>query len=360
MKRRDLMLALGAGGLASACGRANDTGSAPAREAITWNMVTTWPKNFPGLGTAAQHLADLITRMSDGELTVRVYGAGERVPALEVFDAVSRGAAQMGHGAAYYWKGKSPATPFFTAVPFGMTASEMQAWLHVGGGMELWRELYAEFDLVPFEAGDTGTQMGGWFREPVADLEALRQLKVRMPGLGGEVLQALDVTTVNIPGSELFTSLQQGVIDAAEWVGPYNDLAFGFHKVARHYYYPGWHEPCGNLEAIVHKPAWAALPERLQAVVGAACMAAGRRMQAEMRANNQRALRSLVDEHGVTLHRFPDDILAALREATPGVLEDLVAGDAFASRVHDAYRDFAARARDWTTLGEAAILELRP
>lgn len=361
MKRRDMLLGLGAAGLLGACGNENQAPAAKtdSNRRFQWHMVTTWPKNFPGLGTAAEDIAARIGEMSGGRLTVRVHGAGERVPALEVFDAVSAGAAQMGHGSAYYWKGKSPAAVFFTTVPFGLTSWEMSAWLQYGGGMELWRELYADFGLVPFEAGNTGTQMGGWFREPITGLAQLDGLKMRIPGLGGETMQRLGVTTVNIPGGELFTSMQTGVIDAVEWVGPYNDLAFGLHKVAKHYYYPGWHEPGPTLELTVNAKAWAELPADLQAVVAAACGTGGARMTAEYAARNQQALRTLVDEHGVQLHQFPDDVLAALRKASAEVLEELVAGDAFARKVYDSYRRFAKDVAASTRLGELAYLQAR-
>ena len=185
-----------------------------------WKMVTTWPKNFPGLGTGANKLAELIGEMSGGRITVKVYGAKELVPAFEVFDAVSRGTAEMGHGAAYYWKGKSEAAQFFSTVPFGMTAQEMNGWLYYGGGLELWTELYAGFDLVPAPAGNTGVQMGGWFNKEINSVDDLKGLKMRIPGLGGEVLKRAGGTPVNLPGGELFTSLQSGAIDATEWVGP--------------------------------------------------------------------------------------------------------------------------------------------
>ena len=235
LPRRDVLMGLAAGGaLLSGCrsAPADACGEHRSGEVIDWRMYTTWPKNFPGLGTGANRLAESITRMSGGRLKVTVYGAGERVPALEVFDAVSRGSAQMGHGGAYYWKGKAAAAPFFASVPFGFTAQEMNAWLYYGGGLELWRELYAPFNLMPFDAGNTGTQMGGWFRKPIDSVADLRGLKMRIPGMGGEVMARLGVTAVNIPGGELFTALSTGTIDATEWVGTYNDLAFGLHRAA--------------------------------------------------------------------------------------------------------------------------------
>ena len=206
-------------------------------------MTTTWPKDFPGLGTGANRLADYIGALSDGELTVSVHGGGEIVPALEAFDAVSKGVAEMGHGAAYYWKGKTSAAQFFAAVPFGLTAQEMNAWIYTGGGQKLWDDLYAEFNLKPFLAGNTGVQMGGWFNREINSLEDMNGLKMRMPGLGGEVLTAIGAVPKLLPGGEIFTALESGAIDATEWVGPYNDLAFGFYKAAQYYYYPGWHEP---------------------------------------------------------------------------------------------------------------------
>lgn len=370
MKRRDFVQGLGATGLAVGLGGCNppppaDKATPSTAVAATddkireWKMVTTWPKNFPGLGTGAEFLAQQITAMSGGRLTVKVYGAGERVPALETFDAVSAGVAEMGHCAAYYWKGKSPAAPFFTAVPFGLTAQEQNGWLLHGGGLELWRELYTQFNLVPFPAGNTGVQMGGWFNREINNLEDLKGLKMRIPGLGGEVLQRLGVETLNIPGGELFTSMQTGVIDATEWVGPYNDLAFGLHKVAKYYYYPGWQEPGPTLECIIHKPAWEALPEDLKAVVSAACMATNDHMRAEYSARNQQALETLVSEHGVALRAFPEDVLKALRETADQVVRDLVSEDEFASRVYRSFREFRDRVIPYTTISEKAYLGTR-
>ncbi len=361
MKRRELLtLAAGAAGLA-ACQQktAPSGGQAASEQRFEWRMVTTWPKNFPGLGTGANYLAEAITAASGGRLTVKVYGAGERVPALEVFDAVSRGAAEMGHGAAYYWKGKAAAAPFFTGVPFGLTAQEMNGWLYYGGGLELWRELYAPFQLVPFPAGNTGTQMGGWFRKEIRSLADLKGLKMRIPGLGGEVMARAGATTVNIPGGELFTALESGVIDATEWVGPYNDLAFGLYKAAKHYYYPGWHECGPTLEAIVHQKAWDALPEDLQAIVRIACEATNQRMLSEYAARNQAALETLVNEHGVKVHAFPDEILDALQRITHEVMQELANSDAMAGKVYASYSSYREKVIKASSIAEAAYLKTR-
>ncbi len=363
MKRRDLLTLAAASGVAglAACQSKStpQVASGKAAQRFEWKMFTTWPKNFPGLGTGANYLAESITQASGGRLTVKVYGAGERVPALEVFDAVSRGAAEMGHGAAYYWKGKAAAAPFFTGVPFGLTAQEMNGWLYFGGGLELWRELYSQFGLVPFAAGNTGTQMGGWFRQEIHSMQDLKGLKMRMPGLGGEVMARAGATTVNIPGGELFTALESGVIDATEWVGPYNDLAFGLYKAAKHYYYPGWHECGPTLEAIVNQQAWDALPEDLQAIVSLAAQATNQRMLSEYTARNQAALETLVNQHGVQVHAYPDEIIESLQGITHEVLEQLAASDPMAKKVYASYRDYRASVVKSSAIAERAYLNIR-
>ncbi|MFP4603396.1 MAG: TRAP transporter substrate-binding protein, partial [Halochromatium sp.] len=309
MQRRALLTGAGAATVALGTG----IRPAAAKAEHKWKLVTTWPKNFPGMGTGANKLAELIGRMSGGRIEVKVYGAGELVPAFEIFDAVSRGTAEMGHGAAYYWKGKSEAAQFFASVPFGLTAQEMNSWLYYGGGMELWQELYAGFGLVPAAAANTGVQMGGWFNKEINSVDDLKGLKMRIPGLGGEVLKRAGGTPVSLPGGEIFTSLQSGNIDATEWVGPYNDLAFGLHKAAKYYYYPGWHEPGTTLEAFVNKEVFDGLPDDLQAIVLNACKVANQDLLAEYTARNPAALRTLLTEYGVELRQYPDDVLLALR-----------------------------------------------
>lgn len=358
MDRREFL------GKAGAAAATVTAASAPAiataaGKSLKWKMVTSWPRNFPGLGTGAAWLADAITEMSGGRLTVKIYGGGELVPALEVFDAVSRGTAEMGHSGAYYWKGKSPAAQFFTAVPFGLTAIEMHAWLHFGGGMALWKKVYDQFNLVPFDAGNTGVQMGGWFNKEINSVADLKGLKMRIPGLGGEVLQRLGGTPVSLPGAELFTALQSGAIDATEWVGPYNDLAFGLYKAAKHYYYPGWHEPGPVLECMVNKDAWNSLPKDLQAIVTAATQAVSNRMLAEYTANNNQALQTLVTKHKVDLRRFPDDVLASLRQTSDEVVAEVAEGDALTKEVYDSFRAFRDNVMAWHDVSERAYLNAR-
>jgi len=337
------------------------SGGAPAsaETRYRWKMVTTWPRNFPGVGVSANKLAELVGVLSGGRIQIKVYGAGELVPAFEVFDAVSRGTAEMGHGAAYYWKGKSEAAQFFSTVPFGLTAQEMNAWLYHGGGLEFWTELYSGFGVIPAPAGNTGVQMGGWFNKEINGVQDLQGLKMRIPGLGGEVLKRAGGTPVNLPGGELFTALQSGAIDATEWVGPYNDLAFGLYKAAKYYYYPGFHEPGTALEAIINKNALEELPKDLQAIVLAACKAVNLDLLAEYTARNPAALETLVSKHGVELRRFPDDVLVALRRYSDEVVRELGEKDDFSRRVYASYEPFYKSARRWSEISEMAYLKAR-
>ena len=370
MKRRHFLRRLGSGALVAGAALAagceqekpsqqNTTKVAANFKPVKWKMVTTWPKNFPGLGTGANFLAEQITRMSGGRIQVKVYGAKELVPAFEVFGAGSQGTAQLGHGSAYYWKGKSEAAQFFSAVPFGLTADEMNAWLYHGGGMELWQETYEPFGLVPMAAGNTGVQMAGWFNREINSVEDLQGLKMRIPGLGGEVLSRAGGTPVSLPGGELFTSLQSGAIDATEWVGPYNDLAFGFYKAARYYYYPGWHEPGTTLECFINQQALNELPGDLQSIVRNACRIANQDMLAEYVARNNQALQTLVDEHQVDVRRLPDDVLAKLRELSDEVVAEIAEQDPLSRRVYDSFRNIRDQVVAWDDISERAYRNAR-
>ncbi|GMR07403.1 MAG: TRAP transporter substrate-binding protein DctP [Gammaproteobacteria bacterium] len=358
MKRREFLKGLGAGSLAASSLLGSQAALA-ARAQYRWKMVTTWPKNFPGLGTGANFLARLINEMSGGRIHVKVYGAKELVPAFEIFDAVSRGTAEMGHGAAYYWKGKSQAAQFFAAVPFGLTAQEMNSWLYHGGGMALWQEVYAPFNLVPAAAGNSGVQMGGWFNRTIDRVSDLKGLKMRIPGLGGEVLRRAGGTPVSLPGGELFTSLQSGAIDATEWVGPYNDLAFGFYKVARYYYYPGWHEPGTTLESFINRKALESLPGDLQSIVLNASRVANQDMLAEYTARNNSALDTLVNKHNVQLRRFPDEVLKTLRKLSDEVVAEVATRDAMSKKVYESFIKFRQQVSAWHDISERAYLNAR-
>jgi len=358
MQRRDFIKKVGAGSLAVGAGL-SAAGSAQSKAEFKWKMVTTWPKNFPGLGTAANNLAKIIGEMSGGRIQVKVYGATELVPAFEVFDAVSRGTAEMGHGAAYYWKGKNEGFQFFSTVPFGLTAQEMNGWMYYGGGLKLWKEAYAPFGIIPAPAGNTTVQMGGWFNKEINSLEDLKGLKMRIPGLGGEVLSRLGGTPVNLPGGELFTALTAGTIDATEWVGPYNDLAFGLYKAAKYYYYPGFHEPGTVLEAIINQKAFDELPDDLKAIVTNACRVVNLDMQAEYAARNPGALQQLIEEHGVQLRSYPADVLAQLRTVSEEVVAEVAAKDPFSQKVYDSYKSFLDGARKFNRISDLAYLMAR-
>ena len=324
-----------------------------------WNMVTTWPKNFPGLGMAAENLSQYVKEMSNGRLIIKVYGAGELVPAMGVFDAVSQGNVELGHGASYYWTGKVKSSQFFTAVPFGLTAQEMNGWLHHGGGLELWEEAYEPFNLVPLAGGNTGVQMAGWFNKEINSIEDIKGIKMRIPGLAGEVFTRLGAETVQLAGNEIFLSLQQGVIDAAEWVGPYNDLTFGFHQVAKYYYYPGWHEPGSTLEIIVNKDALESLPDDLRAMMKYASRAVNQEMLDEYTARNNNALIELVEKHGVSLRKLPNDVLRELKKVSDEVMKEFVAKDDMARKVYDSYSNFKEDVVNYHNISEKAYIEAR-
>ena len=326
---------------------------------VEWTLVTTWPKNLPALGTAPERLAERLEAMSNGRFKIKVFADGELVPAFEVFDAVSQGTAEMGHGAAYYWRGKIPMAAVFATVPFGMTAQEMNGWLHFGGGLELWRELYTPFNVVPLASGNSGVQMAGWFNKEIRSIADIKGLKMRIPGLGGEVFQRAGGVAVSLPGSEMFTSLQTGAIDATEWIGPYNDLAFGLHDIAEYYYYPGWHEPGATLEAIVNAEAFAALAPDLRAMLEVACRAINQEVLDEFTARNATALKTLVEEHRVQLRRLPDDVLQRFRELSADVLREAASDDELARRILDSYQAFLADARNYRAISEQAYVDAR-
>ncbi len=358
MKRRRFVTAGATATLLTACGQAKDcatsTGSdSQVKNVINWTMVTTWPPGFQGLGTSADYLARLINEMSDGRIKVKVYGAGELVPALQVFDAVSSGSAQMGHGASYYWKGKLPAASFFSSVPFGLSAQEMNSWLLKGGGLELWQELYAPYNVIPMPGGNTDIQMAGWFNKEINSLDDIQGLKMRIPGLGGEVLKRAGGTPELIAGGEIFSALEMGRIDAAEFVGPFNDLAFGFYKAAKYYYYPGWQEPGTTLEAIINTEAMNKLPADLKAIVKAACLVANNDMLSEFTLKNSEALKILVNEHGVILKKLPKDVLDKFQQISKKLVKDLGQNNELSKKIYVSYLAFKEHAIEWREISQS-------
>jgi TRAP-type mannitol/chloroaromatic compound transport system substrate-binding protein len=337
MKRRKFLK-----GAASAAAGAGAFAAAPAiaEQRFEWRMVTTWPRNFPSIGTGAQRIADSITEMSEGRLKVKLYGAGELVPAFEVFDYVREGNAECGHDAPYYWIAKHSATPFFCSVPGGLTPAEHMAWIYTGGGQELWDELYAPFGLRAFLAGTGGPNMGGWFRKEINSVDDLKGLKMRIPGLGAEMLNRLGVTTVNLAGGEILPALQTGALDASEWSGPYLDLALGFHKVAKYYYGPGMHEPGPAFSLLLNTAAYDALPGDLQAIVRAAAGEENGRMMAELTTFNAKALLTLIRDHGVEVRHFPPAVIEAMFKTAEEVIADTAAKTEIGGRIHRNWRGF--------------------
>ena len=326
-------------------------------ETRQWRMVTSWPKRLPGPGLSAERVAERIGKMSGGRLQVQVFAAGELVPALEVLDAVGGGVADMGHTAAFYWQGKEQAAAFFTTVPFGLTPGEHVAWVEAGGGQALWDELYASFGVKPFMAGNTGVCMGGWFRREMNSLDDVKGLKVRSLGLGGEVYRRLGATPQTTSPGEILTSLQSGVLDGAEFVGPGTDIALGLYRVASFYYGPGFNKPNGTGECIVSLKAWASLDDELKAIVANACAAEASFALAEMERLNVEALSALVERHKVQVKTFPADMIAAARKEAASVLADL-AGEK-ARKVRDSYLAFRERAAAWSRISLQAVIAAR-
>lgn len=358
MKRRQFLTSA-AGTAAAGAAAAGFPAPAIAQDRIEWTMVTSWPKNAPGVGVNAQRCADLITALSGGRLTVKLYAAGELVPPFEAFDAVSSGTADLLHATPYYWQGKNPAFHWFTGVPFGLTASEFTGWIYYGGGQQLWDEAYAPFGIKPFYAGNSGVQAGGWFTKELNGVADLQGLKFRIAGLGGAVMQKLGANVVLTPPGEIFAALQSGAVDAAEWVGPWNDLAFGLHQIAKYYYMPAFHEAGPALEVSVNRSRYDELPEDLKQVVAAATAATATTTLADFTFHNIQSLGPLVEKHGVQLRRWPDDIATALGGATKEVLTEIAASNAEAGKVHASFADYLEKARAYAKWSDQALLEMR-
>jgi len=361
LERRDFIKKATVGTAVAAAGVAASTFPKPSlsQGRMQWRMQTTWPKNFPGLGTGANTLAEFIGRASDGRLTVEVFGGGEIVPAFETMDAVNSGTIEMGHGAPYYWKGKVPATQFIASIPFGLNASEQNAWIQFGGGQELADKVYKQLGCKFFVSGNTGVQMGGWFNKEIHSVEDYKGLKMRIPGLGGEVVKAAGGNVVNLPGGEIPPALASGAIDATEWVGPYNDLAFGLYKSAKFYYYPGWHEPATLLDNFVNLKAWEGLSGDLQAIVTTANAYANLFVINEFNANNNASLNTLVNDHNVVLKKFPDEVLNNLGGLSGKVVGDLAAADPLSREVMESIAKFRSQSIAYAKISEQAFYNAR-
>ncbi|WP_102869022.1 TRAP transporter substrate-binding protein [Pseudovibrio exalbescens] len=337
MKRRDFLKTAGTSGLA--LGAAGLAAPALANSPLKLKLVGAFPKGFPGVGTSAEQLARRIEALSDGKIEITYYGGGELVPPFEVFSAVSSGAADIGHNAAYYQVGQVRSTMYFTSMPYGLDAEELSAWIRFGGGQELWDEAYAPHGVKPFYVGNSGMQAAGWFKQQITSLDDLVGLKMRIAGLGGDIMRKLGVTTVLTPPPEIYSALQSGVVDAAEFVGPWNDMALGFVKVAPYYYLPAFHEPGPGLEMIVNQDIYENLTPHLKTVLDNAATAQAESTTAEFRYNNTMLLPALI-EQGAVISAFPDDVVEALGTAAKEVVAAYPGDDAVSNKIHDAYVDY--------------------
>jgi len=361
MKRRDFITttAIGASALAlSGCRRAEDQKSININRGkkVKLKLATSWPAHFPIMGTGVDALAKRCGELSGGSLEIKVYPKNILVPALQVFDATSAAQIDMFHSGVYYWKGKNPAFSIFGGMPLGLTSEEMITWMKFGGGYELWRELYGKFNLYPIIGGTTGPQMGGWFKKEIKSLEDLQGLKMRIPGLGGEVMKKLGVNPVLLPAGDIYTSLERGTIDATEWVGPYLDKMMGFDKAAP-FYYTGWHEPGSILEITLNKARWEKLSSEHQAIITTACEEMTGTMLQEFRYKNAQALQELPDS--VQIKSFPKDMMDAAKIALGEVLESESQKSTDFKRVLESYQAFAKLNKPWDDISTKNFLEIR-
>ena len=352
LNRRQVLVA----GAAGATGMTALATPSIAQGPTRWKMVTSWPKNLPGPGVSAQRVADRIGTLSGGRLTVELLAAGEMVPAFGVFDAVSQGAAEMAHTAAFFWQGKVPGAVYFTTVPFGLTPEEHSSWVRNGGGQALWDALYQPFGIKPFMAGNSGFQMGGWFRNPVTSLDDLKGVTIRAAGLGAEVFRTLGMNAVAIPPGEIFSALQSGVVDAVEFLGPSSDMALGFDKVAKYYLWPSFNKPNGTGEALVSTKAFDALDGELQAVVRTACEMEAAAALAEADWLNGRAIASIRHKGDVTLERWPEPVVQAAKTAAFQVMEAMATQSQQTRAIAESYSQALAVLGGWSAVSVAPYL----
>ena len=322
-------------------------------------VVSTWPRDFPGLGLPAQRLSARITELTEGRINVQYFAAGERVGAFDSFDEVASGNAQAYLAADYYWIGKHPGWAAFTAIPFGLTYTEIDAWCKFGGGQELWEELGDQFGIQPFAAGNTGVQMGGWFNKEINSVDDFKGLKMRIPGQGGDVMGKLGVSTVALPGGQIYENLVSGAIDATEWVGPYNDYFLKLYEAAKYYYWPGMHEPGAQLTFGANKSWWGTLSKTDQEILRAACNEENSLTMAETNANNGAYLARLINDHGVELREFNDDIYTAFGKAAQEVIEEAKSHSDLSARIMTAVEKARLELGGWTKLSDMAYVQKR-
>lgn len=357
MKRREFIKKSTTGvlatGVLAGCRSESAAPAVSARPRVQWRLASSFPPSLDTIFGSGEILVRRVNELTEGRFHIRLYPAGEIVPGLKVLDAVQQGTVQMGHTAGYYYIGKNPAFAFDTSIPFGLTARQQSAWLYEGGGLDLMREVYADFNIRSFPGGNTGAQMDGWFRSEVNSLQDLNGLKMRIPGLGGEVMNRLGVTVQVLAGGDIFPALERGAIDATEWVGPYDDEKLGFHQAAGNYYYPGWWEPGPGLSFLVNQKAWDGLPPVYQETIEVAAAEAGQAMMLRYDAQNPAALVRLMD-HGVTLRPFPHDIMRAAQREAHDKLEETANKDAEYKKVYTAWQKFRDDSFRWFGTTEQA------
>ncbi len=330
-----------------------------AQSRMEMAIVSTWPRDFPGLGIPAQRLAARITELTEGRVNVTYFAAGEKVGAFDSFDEVASGNSQAYIAADYYWKGKHAGWAYFTSVPFGLTYSEIDAWIKFAGGQELWDEIGKEFGIINFACGNTGVQMGGWFNKEIESADDLKGLKMRIPGLGGDVMAKLGASPVSLPGGQIYENLVSGAIDATEWVGPFNDYFMKFYEAAKYYYWPGMHEPGSMISFGVNRSWWDKLPAIDQAIIIAACNEENSQMTAETNANNGAYLTRLVNDHGVELREFNDEIYDSFGKAAQEVFDETRQHSDLTGRIHDSFLAARSDIGRWSGLADAAFINQR-
>lgn len=358
MKRRQFVrnatIAAAGGATLAGCASGSEGGAAAVqtRPRVMWRLTSSFPRSLDTIYGAAEVLSRRVESLTDGRFTIRVFPAGELVPYNQVLESVQKGTVQMGHSASYYFTGLNPALAFDCTVPFGLNMRQFNAWMYHGDGLELTRSLFADFNILNFPGGNTGVQMGGWFRDRVDNLADFRGLKMRIPGFGGRVMAEMGVNVQVLAGGEIYPALERGVIDAAEWAGPYDDEKLGFHQIAKHYYYPGWWEPGPGLSFYINQDAWADLPSDYQSALETAAAEANVDMVASYDAKNPPALQRLVDEQDVDLRPFPEDVMRRAHEATMDILAGEAAADPAYRAIYDSYNAWRVASNRWLQTAE--------
>lgn len=358
MERRAFLKKAGAAGAAGLAAAAVAAPAMAAEPQIRWRLASSFPKSLDTIYGGAEVLANRVRELTDGKFDIRVFAAGEIVPGPQVLDAVTSSTVEMGHTCSYYFVGKNKAFAFDTALPFGLNMREQNAWMYYGGGDKLMAELFDQYKIVALPGGNTGAQMGGWFRKEINSLADLKGLKMRIPGLGGEVMAKLGAVPQTIPGGDIYPALEKGTIDATEWIGPYDDEKLGFYKIAKNYYYPGFWEPGPQISFYINKDQWAKLPKNYQAALKAAAAEANVGMMAQYDHKNPQALARLLKQ-GVKIHRFPKDVMAAAHKAAEEIYAEESAKNPLFKKIYTswvAYRNTQVR---WQSLADATLDNFR-